>query len=175
MGDEDLAAWALYGLALGARYAGRADFLAGFKAPIADNVHLDSSAGACAASGLLLLSTLVAEGKRVALVEGDEGRARLSLYDTEGLSPGEARTRGDPRAQGPRLPPRLDGRAPSSAPGPTPGACPRCRACSSSSPAPAALRLLRNRGPSSILRPCTSTTSWRPTTPRESSATPSTT
>jgi unsaturated chondroitin disaccharide hydrolase len=84
-------AWALYGLALGAKYAGRPDFLASaelvahffldhlpadkvplsdFKAPAAENVHRDSSAGACAASGLVLLSTLVPEARRSAYAEG---------------------------------------------------------------------------------------------------------
>jgi unsaturated chondroitin disaccharide hydrolase len=74
------AAWALYGLALGAQYTERADFLAGaekvarfflgnlpddrvpwadFKAPRDERNHKDSSAAACAASGLLLLATLV--------------------------------------------------------------------------------------------------------------------
>jgi unsaturated chondroitin disaccharide hydrolase len=84
-------AWALYGLSLGAYYAQRSDFLASaefvagfflshlpedgvpfadFKAPAAENAYKDSSAGACAASGLLLLSTLVPPEKADALVVG---------------------------------------------------------------------------------------------------------
>jgi unsaturated chondroitin disaccharide hydrolase len=85
------AAWALHGLALGARYTRRADFLASaelvahfflehlpadkvprsdFKAPAAENLYRDSSAGACAASGMLLLSTLVPGSRRGELVDG---------------------------------------------------------------------------------------------------------
>jgi unsaturated chondroitin disaccharide hydrolase len=84
-------AWALHGLALGAQYTGRADFLAGaekvagyflanlpgdkvpiadFKAPQDRANHKDSSAAACAASGLLLLATLVPERSRQALLTG---------------------------------------------------------------------------------------------------------
>ena len=78
------AAWALYGFTLGAHYTGRADFLetaekvadfflhhlpedhvpfADFKAPAAENIHRDTSAAACAASGLALLSTLTESGR----------------------------------------------------------------------------------------------------------------
>lgn len=74
-------AWALYGFALSAGATGRADFLetsqrvanffishlpddsvpfADFRAPAESNIHKDTSAAACAASGLLLLSRLVA-------------------------------------------------------------------------------------------------------------------
>ena len=74
-------AWALYGFTLSAAYTGRKDFLAtaqrvanffishlpedqvpfaDFIAPADTNIHKDSSAAACAASGLVLLSTLVA-------------------------------------------------------------------------------------------------------------------
>lgn len=73
-------AWALHGLTLGAQYTGRADFLAAaekvagfflshlpadqvpgsdFKTPAGKPNPKDSSAGACAASGLLLLASLV--------------------------------------------------------------------------------------------------------------------
>jgi unsaturated chondroitin disaccharide hydrolase len=87
-------AWALHGLALGARYTGRADFLAtaelvagyflahlpadkvplaDFKAPSAENVHRDASAGAIAASSLLLLAGLAPPERRGAYVEGARG------------------------------------------------------------------------------------------------------
>lgn len=79
------AAWALYGFALSASYTKRADFMntakrvanfflshlpedkvpfADFKAPEEINIHKDSSAAACAASGLLLLSELVDENEK---------------------------------------------------------------------------------------------------------------
>jgi unsaturated chondroitin disaccharide hydrolase len=85
------AAWALHGFSLGARYTGRADFLASaekvagfflshlpedrvpfadFKAPAAQNIHKDSSAASCAASGLLLLAGLESEEKRAAAIAG---------------------------------------------------------------------------------------------------------
>lgn len=78
-------AWALYGFAISAKYTGRQDFIntakkvanffishlpedkvpfADFKAPKDLNIHKDSSAAACAASGLLLLSRLVEENER---------------------------------------------------------------------------------------------------------------
>ena len=73
------AAWALYGFALSAGYTGREDFLhtaervanffvshlpddfvpyADFKAPVEKNLYRDTSAAACAASGLALLAKL---------------------------------------------------------------------------------------------------------------------
>jgi unsaturated chondroitin disaccharide hydrolase len=85
------AAWALHGLALGAQATGRADFLAcaqkvaaffvrnlpddfvpraDFKAPQDERNHKDSSAAACAASGLFLLASLVPEPDRAALTQG---------------------------------------------------------------------------------------------------------
>jgi unsaturated chondroitin disaccharide hydrolase len=74
------AAWALYGFTISAKYTGRTDFLdtakrvanffishlpvdyvpfSDFKAPAETNIHKDSSAAACAASGLVLLSKQV--------------------------------------------------------------------------------------------------------------------
>ncbi|MDP3179696.1 MAG: glycoside hydrolase family 88 protein [Spirochaetaceae bacterium] len=85
------AAWALHGFALGAHFTGRPDFLASaslvadffldnlpadgvpfsdFKAPPRENVHKDSSAGSCAASGLLLLSGLCCGEKRGRYADG---------------------------------------------------------------------------------------------------------
>jgi len=86
------AAWALHGLALGARATGRTDFLAAaekvagfflrslpsdsvpradFKAPQDEKNHKDSSAAACAAGGLLLLATLVPDaGLRAGFYQG---------------------------------------------------------------------------------------------------------
>lgn len=73
-------AWALYGFTLSAAYTGRRDFLAtgqrvanfflshlpedqvplaDFRAPARTNIHKDSSAAACAASGLVLLAQMV--------------------------------------------------------------------------------------------------------------------
>lgn len=77
-------AWALYGFALSAKYTGRKDFLetsqrvanffishlpddcvpySDFKAPEKENIHKDTSAAACAASGLIMLSKLVCENE----------------------------------------------------------------------------------------------------------------
>ena len=86
------AAWAVHGLALGAFYTGRADFLAAsekvatfflgnlpedkvpgadFKAPVGSPNPKDSSAAAIAASGILLLSTLVLdESRKTAFASG---------------------------------------------------------------------------------------------------------
>jgi len=85
-------AWALYGLALGTKYTGRADFLAAaekvagfflshlpedkvpgadFKAPSDRPNPKDSSAAACAGSGLLLLASLVPDhGQATKFTEG---------------------------------------------------------------------------------------------------------
>ena len=78
-------AWALYGFTLSHQYTGEQRYLdtakkvanffiaslpddyvpyADFKAPRDLNIHRDTSAGACAASGLLLLSSLVSENER---------------------------------------------------------------------------------------------------------------
>jgi unsaturated chondroitin disaccharide hydrolase len=84
-------AWAVHGLALGARYTGRPDFLASakhaadyfianlpedfvppcdFKAPLdAPENNKDTSAAACAAGGLLILSKLVSAAEGKAYVE----------------------------------------------------------------------------------------------------------
>jgi Glycosyl Hydrolase Family 88. len=84
-------AWALHGLALGARYTGRPDFfaaaelvarfflshlpedgvpLADFKAPAEAALPKDSSAGACAASGLIILSRLAPEDRKAYYLDG---------------------------------------------------------------------------------------------------------
>lgn len=76
------ASWAVHGLALAYRYTGESRFLEGaksaahyflaalpenhvpywdFRAPVTENMPLDTSAGACAASGLMELSRLVGE------------------------------------------------------------------------------------------------------------------
>jgi len=88
-------AWALHGLALGTKYTGRADFLAAsekvaafflthlpedrvpgadFKAPADKPNPKDSSAAACAASGLLLLATQLTDSEQKAkFTEGARG------------------------------------------------------------------------------------------------------
>ena len=78
-------AWALYGFTLSYQYTGEQSYLdtakkvanfftaslpddyvpfADFKAPEDTNIHKDTSAAACAASGLLLLSSLVSENEK---------------------------------------------------------------------------------------------------------------
>lgn len=94
-------AWALYGFALSAMYTGRKDFLdtskrvanffishlpedyvpfADFKAPKETNIHKDTSAAACAASGLLLLSKLVDKDESEAYATAAE-KILESLYN----------------------------------------------------------------------------------------------
>lgn len=94
-------AWALYGFALSAKYTGRQDFLntakkvanffvthlptdfvpfSDFKAPSDINIYKDSSAAAIAASGLMLLSKLVAEDEKAFYIQSAEKMVE-SLYN----------------------------------------------------------------------------------------------
>lgn len=94
-------AWALYGFTLSAKYTDRHDFLAtaqrvanffishlpedqvpfaDFRAPAETNIHKDSSAAACGASGLVLLSTLVSPDE-AECYRGAAERIVKSLYE----------------------------------------------------------------------------------------------
>ena len=94
-------AWALYGFTLSAKYTGRQDFLdtacrvadfflshlpddfvpyADFKAPPEINVYRDTSAAACAASGLVLLASLADPSRRETYLDAAE-KIVWSLYE----------------------------------------------------------------------------------------------
>lgn len=103
------ASWAIHGLALAYRYTGEILFIEGakraahyflaalpenhvpywdFRAPVTENMPMDTSAGACAASGLIELSRLVGEDEQ-AMYRRRGAQLLKALYENYGAPESE--------------------------------------------------------------------------------------